>query len=598
LGIAAAVVVVAALYFARVVFIPLALAVLVALLLTPAVEGLERLKLPRLLSILLVVAGLAGLMGFTAWRIFPQFVDLTYRLPDYESALQNKIQGLKGSRVDSFAKASASFKQLERELGSPPTTSEPEGNHIKSLPASSQSKPLDVQVVPPTNPLESAENFLGPLATAGVVVVFALFIMLDREDLRNRLIRIAYGGRLNVMTQAMLDAVRRINRYLFLQLDVNIGYGIVIGTALHFVGVPNAALWGLLAGVLRFLPYVGAPLAALMPFVLALAVFPGWAHASLVAGIFLVLELVVANLVEPLLYGPHVGLSPLAILVAAVFWTLIWGFPGLILSTPLTVCLVVIGRYVPSLSYLNILLGNEEVLPAHAQFYQRLLARDQEEATQIAEVYLKENNLEDLYTSVVIPALSLAEQDRHRNELDMDTQRFIFQSTREIVDDLDGVEIFEPSDSVSLSRIGESENSGSMDVLCIPARDEADEIVAALLNTLLAAQGKRSQVLPVAATAEILAQVRQLNPKLVCISALPPFAMNHTRSLYAALQRQSAQVPIIVCLWRYEGDPQKVVTHLRLSQKDSVFSTLSEVLRRLTEPREASAAEPEPRPAV
>lgn len=573
---AAAVVVVAALYFGRVVFIPLALAALVSLLLTPAVEVLERLRLPRLVSILIVVTGLAALIGVTAWRIFPQFVDLTYRLPGYENALENKIHALKGSRIDSLTKASASFKEMEEKLGAA-APAETEANAKKPAASSATPpKPLEVHVVPPASFIENFENVLGPLATLGVAIVFAVFIMLDREDLRNRLIRIAYGGRLNVMTQAMLDAVRRINRYLFLQLDVNTGYGIVIGIALHFVGVPNAALWGLLAGILRFLPYVGPPLAAFMPFTLALAVFPGWSHAVMVAGIFLVLELVVANLLEPLLYGPHVGLSPLAILVAAVFWTLIWGFPGLILSTPLTVCLVVIGRYVPSLSYLNILLGNEEVLPAHTQLYQRLLAGDPNEAAQIAEGYLKENNLENFYTTVVIPALSLAEQDRHRNELDSDTQKFIYQSMREIVDDLDGVEAVEPPDELGLAA-GEPE--GRLDLLCIPARDEADEIVAALLSTLLEAQGTRTQVLSLGSTADILAQVRQLRPKVICISALPPFAISHARGLYGALRRHFPDLSVIVGLWNFEGDSQKVIAYLRLGSRDSVLSTLPEVIR-------------------
>ena len=384
---------IATLYFARVVFIPLALALLFSFLLAPPVAFLERVKLPRILAIFLVVIILGSLMGLIGWKTSQQFVDLTNQLPSYRNTLQDKIHALKGSNNQSFNKATATVKELENEINAvaPGTSSTDETTKTHVAPGSSPSRPLSVEVVPPINPLESVEYLLGPLATAGVVIIFTVFILVGREDLRNRLIRLAGGGRLNIMTQALDEATQRINRYLFLQLVVNSSYGLLIFTALRFIGIPNAALWGVSAAILRFLPYVGPPMAAVMPIVLSLAVFPGWHEALVTAGLFLVLELLVANVIEPLLYGGHVGLSPLAILVAAVFWTLIWGFPGLVLSTPLTVCLVVIGRYVPSLGFLNVLLGDEPVLSPHAQYYQRLLAADQSEARHILEECLKEN---------------------------------------------------------------------------------------------------------------------------------------------------------------------------------------------------------------
>src|SRR5208282_4052945 len=327
------------------------------------------------------------LFGLLGWRSSQQFVDFTDQFPTYKAVLQDKIHFLKGSSSQSFNKASDTVKELETEMGAPDSGPSP-ANQTRKTPAalgSSSSRPLAVAVVPPTNPFQSVENLFGPLATSGVVIIFTIFILAGREDLRNRLIRLASGGRLNLLTQALDEATQRINRYLLLQLAVNSGYGLVIFTALHFIGIPNASLWGVAAAILRFLPYVGPPLAALMPVFLSLAVFPGWGHALATAGLFLVLELIVSNVLEPLLYGAHLGLSPLAILVAAVFWTLIWGFPGLVLSTPLTVCLVVMGRYVPSMSFLNIVLGDGPALPPHAQYYQRLLAADQNEARQVLE---------------------------------------------------------------------------------------------------------------------------------------------------------------------------------------------------------------------
>src|SRR5271170_34688 len=511
LGIVAAVVVIATLYFARIVFIPLALALLLSLVLSPPVAFLERIKLPRALAIFLVVILMVGVMGLVGWKTSQQFVDLTDQLPSYRVTLEDKIRSLKGPGSQSLNKASDTVKELSKEISEVSPGSIPPSNQTKKAaapPGSSASRPMAVELVAPANPLESVENLLGPLGNAGVVILFTVFILAGREDLRNRLIRLAGGGRLNKMTQALDEATQRINRYLFLQLLVNSGYGLIVFTALHFIGIPNSALWGVTAAVLRFLPYIGAPLAAVMPILLSLAVFPGWGRAFATAGLFLVLELVVANAVEPLLYGAHVGLAPLAILVAAVFWTLIWGFAGLVLSTPLTVCLVVMGRYVPSLRFLNVLLGDEPVLPPHAHYYQRLLAADQNEARQVLVRYLKEKPLEELYDSVVIPALGLAEEDRHGNRIDEATQTFIYQSTREIIEELGEIPIEVSTEGTTENfpelATREIEGTRPAGVLCIPARDEADDVVGMLLAQLLERNGQKAQSIPIGTTAEML----------------------------------------------------------------------------------------------
>jgi predicted PurR-regulated permease PerM len=527
-------------------------------------------------------------MGLVSWKTSQQFVDLTDQLPSYRQTLEDKIRSLKGPGSQSLHKASDTVKELSKEISAVSPASIPSLSATKksaSATGSSASRPITVELVAPGNPLESVENLLGPLGNAGVVILFTVFILAGREDLRNRLIRLAGGGRLNMMTQALDEATQRINRYLLLQLLVNSGYGLIVFTALHFIGIPNSALWGVTAAVLRFLPYIGPPMAAAMPILLSLAVFPGWQHALATAGLFLVLELTVANIVEPLLYGAHLGLGPLAILVAAVFWTLIWGFPGLVLATPLTVCLVVMGRYVPSLSFLNVLLGDEPVLPPHAQYYQRLLATDQNEARQVLELHLKENNLEELYSTVLIPALSLAEQDRHRNELDEEKQTFIYQSTREIIEELADTAPGQNAESTSensseLFRTGIDEAS-SLDVLCIPARDDADDVVAMLLAQLLERQGHRAQSIAIGTTAEMLAQVAELNPAVVCISALPPFAVNHARALYAKLRAQSPDLYIAVCLWHFEGDSEKAAIRLKLTRGHGVFTTLPQILKHI-----------------
>jgi hypothetical protein len=271
-------------------------------------------------------------------------------------------------------------------------------------------------------------------------------------------------------------------------------------------------LWGVVAGLLRFLPYVGSPLAAVLPILLSLAIFPTWTGPAATIGLYLVVELLVANFLEPLIYGAHTGISSFAILFAAIFWTLIWGPIGLLLSTPLTVCLVVIGRHVPALGFLDVMLGDQPVLSPEANYYQRLLASDQAEAKQVLEEYLKTNSLEDLYDSVLIPALALAEQDRHRDDLDDITEQFICKSTKEILDEL-GDKSKEPaaveeqkaqSDLTALSAPKTPvEHSGHVtSVVCIPARDEADEIVGIMLTQLLERAGYQAQAISIGTTAE------------------------------------------------------------------------------------------------
>jgi predicted PurR-regulated permease PerM len=586
LGVVTGIVVVAVLYFAKVVFVPLALALLLSFLLTPVVAIIERVKVPRGIAIFIVIASLVGVVGVVGWKTSQQFVDLTDQIPAYKKALTGKIQSLNGPNSQSLDKASATVRDLEHEISTPSLGSSSSATQSKQSPSAtySVSHPMAVEVVSPTNPLEAFENMLGPLTTAGIILVFTIFMLLDRENLRNRFIRVAGGGRLNAMTQALDEASHRINRYLLLQMLVNMSYGIIIGTGLYFIGIPNASLWGVVATVLRFLPYAGPPMAAAMPILLSLAIFDGWGHALETMGLFLILEIIVSNFIEPLLYGAHVGLSALAVLVAALFWTLLWGLPGLVLSTPLTVFLVVMGRYVPSLAFLNVLLGDEPVLPSHAQYYQRLLAMDENEAKHVLKQYLKEKPLEELYSTVVIPALSLAEQDRYRNELDEDAQTLMYQSIREMVEELGETSVEQstreedkPNDPAHSGAPIKSEINQA-GVICIPARDDADDVIAFMLAQLLQGRGYKSHNIPIGAISDMLSQIADAKPPIICISALPPFAMSHARELYRRLRSQSSDMRVVICLWDFEGDLQKTACRFKMTVGDSVFSTLAQVL--------------------
>ena len=501
--------VVAALYFARDILIPLAFALVLTFLLTPAVALLEKLRLGRVLPVILAVLVSMAAAGWITWIIANQLVDVASQLPTYRQNIHVKIEALRNRGKGPLGRAADSAEDIGKELSSPdapaivstpPIRSQKDRNAPKIPPA-----PVPVQIVPTrTNGWSEIPDllkpFLAPLGRAGMVLIFAIFMLLKREDLRNRLLRLVGLGQMNMMTQALDDAAHRVSRYLLMQFLVDAGFGTLFGTGLYFIGVPNPVLWGVLAGILRIVPYVGTLVAAAMPIILSLAVFNGWLPPLLVFSLFAALELVISNFVEPLLYGAHTGISSLALLVTAVFWTVLWGPAGLILSTPLTVCVVVLGRYFPQLSFLHILLGDDEALEAEAQLYQRLLAMDQSEARTIVESFLKERPLIELYDSVLIPALSLAEQDRHNGTLDTTHEDFLFLSISEMMAEFSE---YHPVLGSPEKEDGDRGPGPTGDyngrILCLPALDQADEITAAMLAQLLEQKATRRYPFPTAA---------------------------------------------------------------------------------------------------
>jgi predicted PurR-regulated permease PerM len=439
LAVVVAVVAIVTLYFARIVLIPFALALLFTFILTPVVKLLERIHFGRIPSALLVVLLSVGACGAVGWTVAKQFSQVVNQLPDYKANIRTKLTSLHWKSPHALDNASQTMTEISKDLATAPTgqrSGDATLTHPTLMRPTPEPKPVPVEVVKsPALPLESMQNVLELLASGLIVLVFTIFMLIRREDLRNRLISLAGDGNLHLVTQTLDDASARVSRYLLLQFVVNTCYGIFIGACLHFIGLPGALLWGVIVGTLRFLPYIGPPLGGIMPLLLSLAVFDGWTRPLMVLALFVFTELIVSNLLEPMLYGIHTGISSLAILVAAIFWTAIWGPIGLVLSTPLTVCLLVVGRHVPRLRFLQILLGDEPALTPDSRFYQRLLAMDHDEARQVLEKCLEGKTLEELYDSVLIPALSLAEQDRHQNRLEDEHQKFICQSTRELIDE-------------------------------------------------------------------------------------------------------------------------------------------------------------------
>lgn len=572
------VIAVAILYFARDVLIPLALAVLFAFLLAPLVTRLRHWGVGRVTSVLIVVHLAFALIGAFGFLMAVQMTELGHKLPEYEQNIHKKFTSIRDSSKGVIGHFSRIMHDFSQEMN--PSTA-------PGLPAADGQKPVPVEIQhSPLSPLGMVPKILGSLAglviTAIIVVVFVIFMLLQQEDMRNRVIRLVGSRQLNVTTKALDEASERVSRYLIAQLIVNVSFGIPAGVALYFLGVPNPLLWGMLATLLRYIPYLGIWIAAVMPAAVLFAVDPSWVKPFSIFAIYFGIDLIMYNFVEPLVYGNTTGMSPLAILVAAVFWTWLWGAVGLLLATPLTVCLAVIGRYVPSLRFLGVLLSDEPVLTPEKRFYQRLLAADVEEAEEIADEFLKDKPLEELYDRVIIPALGLAEEDRRDGRLDDEQEQFVFRNARLLVEDF-GARAEEIAAKENKTRQPEAECAhaaeSGVQVLSFPAHSDADEIAALMLAQLLNARGVRTQSAPAADLAsERLEKVQRENIRLVCVSTVPPNGRLHVRYLCKRLREQFPEMKIVAAILA-PGRAEENKHHGPTPLADETAATLAEAVK-------------------
>ena len=546
-----------ALYFARLVLIPLALAVTLSFVLTPVVGAVQRLRLGRTPAVLLVTAVLLSVAGFAGSVIGGQTLAVIGELPQYRDNISARLSTLRGPLQGSVRRVIAIFDELDKTISS------------EARVPNKNAAPMPVQIVTVENGFVYLRTFVLPvipaLEVAGVALIFAMFILINREDLRNRVFRLAGVARLSLMTETLDDAGRRVSKYLLMQLGVNSAFGAIFGVGLFAIGVPAAALWGAVAGLARFIPYVGIILAGGMAIAVSLAVSTSWAVPVGVVILLVGLELITANLIEPSLYGAHTGISPLALLVATTFWTMIWGWAGLILSTPLTVCLSVLGRHVPQFSFLHVLLGDEEVLAPGTQLYQRLLAMDNEEAEEILKGFLAEHSLIECADQLVIPALNLAEQDRHKGKLDEVRENFVFLELRELL-----AEVEDYPEAPAAARSGR--------VLCIPANDFADEIVAGLLAQIL----RHSGLMASESRAGQLRPIMRSGPEAVtaiCISAVPPFALAAANVVYDKVRVRFPTARIVLGLWGYTGDLDRTAERFGRHRPHRICTSVEEALQ-------------------
>jgi predicted PurR-regulated permease PerM len=549
--------------------------------------------------VLLVVALILATTGLGGWVLTNQIVDLATKLPDYKQNIQAKLRVFRTPASGKLTKLSEAVEDLKKELPGAPvldTNNVAKEAHVL-LPVQAPNTPVlpvtpvvPVQMVDPSknNPLQLLQliiaPLLGPLGTAALVLLLVIFMLLKREDLRSRLIRLIGQGRISSTTRVMDDAGKRVSRYLVMQLVVNVTYGLGVAIGLYFIGVPNAVLWGASAAVLRFIPYLGPWIGAAIPIALSLAVSPGWVMPVLTVGLFLFLELVSNNVMEPWLYGASTGVTPIALIVAAVFWTWLWGPVGLVLATPLTVCLVVMGRHVPRLAFLRVLLSDEEALTPAEDFYYRLLTVGEQDEIELVETYLKANSLASLYDSVFLPVISALETDHRLELLDDERRTLVEQNLRDIVEDLRAnprTHIKSATESVPAAPLVPSLGP----VYCIPARAERDELAAVMLAQLLHQQGVESRIAPTRASAEeLIAQVDKTQVEVVCISVVAPSTVLHARYLCLKLRAALPKLRIVVGLWGVKDSVADATRRVRDSGADEVVTTLADALPPLTNP--------------
>jgi predicted PurR-regulated permease PerM len=604
-------IIITTLYFGREIFVPIALAILLSFVLAPLVGVLQRIRMPRGLAVVSVVI-LAFVLIFAMGSLLAtQLTQLAGDLPRYQSTISEKIQSFRETTAGrgTLERASGMLKDLSKELEKPKDAAAGTGS-ILSPKAPAPLTPVPVEVrQPDPSALESLQSLISPLlhplATTGIIIIFVIFILLQREDLRNRLIRLAGSHDLQRTTAALDDAAGRLSRLFLIQLLLNGTFGVVIGLGLWLIGIPSAILWGILAAVLRFVPYIGAAIAAAFPLALAVAVDPSWSMLLWTIALFLVVEPIVGHVIEPMVYGHSTGLSPVAVVASATFWTALWGPIGLVLATPLTVCLVVLGRHVERLEFLDVMFGDRPALTPPEIFYQRMLAGDPTEAAEKAEEFLKERSLSSYYDEVALKGLQLAQVDAERGALDDERLTKIRDAVVEFTNNLsdqddrlppklrsttdaeatsavESVAEDAPYEDLPVLSKGElpSEWQSEYPVLCMAGRSFLDEAAAIMLGQLSTAHGLAARVEGAEAlsTANIF-RLETTGVAVVCLVYMDGSGPAHMRYSVRRLRRKLPKATIILGCWMKDMDPAGLELLRDGAKADLVAASLGEAIK-------------------
>ena len=535
------VLVVAVLYVAQAVLIPLALAILLTFVLAPAVTWFQR-WIGRVPAVLVVVSLAFTVLGLGGWALARQMTSLAADLPGYQQNIRQKIADVRGAgKGGAVEQVQETLKDIQTEISK---GEEPRGTAAEPV----------VVASPRVTSLWGFPTWLGPLmsplATAGLVIVMVIFMLLEREDLRNRLIGLIGYGHLAVTTKAFDEAGRRVSRQLLMQSLVNLTYGAGIWAGLYFIGVPYALVCAILAAALRFIPYVGPIIGAGVPILIGLAALPGWTRPLSVIGVFLALELFTNLVLETILYAGAAGVSQVALLISVAFWTWLWGPMGLLMATPLTVCLVVLGRHVPGLEFLAILMADVPALAPDVSYYQRLLARDQSEASDLIDQYVRTEDPAGVYDALLLPALNYAERDRLEGRLVAEEETLIVEGTRDLIADAAAF-IHAAQTAIQLETAADDAAIGEkVTVLAYPANSAGDELALQMLSEAL-------HDLPISLDvcsarlrwSELESLVRERGYRIVCIADLPPSAPSKTRYIVKKLRASFPSLAVVVGRW-------------------------------------------------
>ncbi|GJE74519.1 MAG: AI-2E family transporter [Methylobacteriaceae bacterium] len=609
-----------ALYLGRDILVPVALAILLSFVLLPAVRALRRWRVPRVAAVLVVVLLAFGILAAVGGLIAREAAQLATDLPRYSLTLRDKITALRaataerGGLSDSFSGFFDMAEELGKELQPPATEAAGDAR------LGTAERPMQVEIHAPRSGVlktlgSVAGGVLHPLATLGLILLFTIFILLQREDLRNRAIRLAGSSDLRRTTAAIDDATGRLSRLFLAQLILNLAFGVVIGIGLWAIGVPSPILFGVIAAISRFVPYIGAVISAVLPFAIAVAVDPGWSMAIQVALLFVIVEPIAGHVVEPLLYGHSTGISPMAVILAATIWTFLWGPIGLLLATPLTVCLVVLGRHVERLWFLDVILGDRPALGPQEIFYQRMLASDPDEAIEQGRLFLKERALVTYYDEVALAALRMAQEDAARGSLDRDRQAQVGSNVRAVVETLGqvrgrGLALLgrrrqKPGSAeaeAALAAVGPDRSDaavvlrsedlapgwrGAAPVLCVTSGGAFDEAATLMLAQTLTRHGLTARVV---SRQDLAALPPGERPAMICFSYLDPISLSQVRLTLRRARQAVPGVSVLVGFWR-ERDPASLGRLRRQIAADRLVTSLGDALGAALEQARAT---PEP----
>jgi predicted PurR-regulated permease PerM len=624
-GLLIATIVIAALYFMREILVPLALAIMLSFVLTPPLLMLRRIKVPRVLAVGIVVSAAFLVIFVFGWLLSGQVTQLAGDLPKYQTVLTKKIGDLSNALTGApfIKKAATALEQLEQTLSNPPpdTSVGAEPRPPEQVEPGKQPVVVEVRKPAPT-PFEVYQQVFGtllpPLATAGIVLLFAVFILLQREDLRDRLIRLLGASDLHRATSTMTDAANRLSHYFLRQVLINSAYGVFITFALWLIGIPTPIVWGVLAALMRFVPFIGSYIAALPPLLLAAVVYPDWSVFWTVLALYIISEVIMGQVVEPWVFGRGTGITPIAVVASTIFWTWLWGPIGLLLAMPITVCLAVLGRHVEGLEFFEVLLGDQPALTPEQSFYQRALTGDAAEATYQAELALKEQSLVSYLDTVVLGGLKLAEYDDHRGSLDSEQAKKVCMTVTEMLDNLadfdprswfaklrmrpdkaekEGApglaslytaqgeedEGADPNGNLPAIERSELAPGWAVDepVLSIGGRNVLDEAAADVLAEVLKKRGIGASSLgPKAISAGHITSLANTEAKLIALSYLGlGTGPAHIRYLVRRLRRILPQgTLILVCFWAEEPGAPSVKVLLATTEADAYATSLSEAV--------------------